>query len=144
MNDKLNSIVLIDDDKSINFLHNFVIKQHGCVEKVVTFQNGRDALNFFEKGENDNRNFEKPAILFLDINMPQMNGWEFLEEYKYLDSEKKSEVLIIMLTASLNPDDEEKSRLIKEVDGFRSKPLTNEMLDDIVKEYFENKSNKIK
>ena len=70
--------------------------------------------------------------------MPIMDGWEFLEEYKNLNGGEKGKVILVMLTSSLNTDDMKKANSIPEVDGFRNKPLSKEMLESIVDEYFDN------
>jgi len=71
-----------------------------------------------------------------------MNGWEFLDEYKKLDASQKAEVVIIMLTTSLNPADKERAEKITEIRGFQTKPLTHEMLVEIVDRHFSGKINR--
>ena len=71
-----------------------------------------------------------------DINMPGINGWEFLEEYKKLNQFQKRNIIVVMLTASLNPDDEHMAHTIDEITRFRHKPLTEEMLGEIMDRYF--------
>lgn len=65
-----------------------------------------------------------------------MNGWEFLAEYENLNNKDRKEVIIIMLTTSLNPDDRLKAEKMRSVRGFEHKPLTEEKLDSILKKYF--------
>jgi CheY-like chemotaxis protein len=136
MKKKLNCILLIDDDEAINFVHKRVINKLNCTEKIVTVQNGQEALEYLQsddKGESPH-----PDIIFLDINMPIMNGWDFLEEYQKLKKDEKGKVVLLMLTSSLNPDDLDRASKIPEVDGFRNKPLSTEMLEVILKKYFED------
>ena len=64
--------------------------------------------------------------------MPKMNGWEFLEHYKNLDVEKKSTIIIIILTTSLNPADRKRAACIDEINGFENKPLTPQALERIM------------
>jgi CheY-like chemotaxis protein len=68
--------------------------------------------------------------------MPAMNGWEFLERYSSLEKQQKANVVIVMLTTSLNPDDQAKASSIPDVSGFETKPLTPEKLELILKKYF--------
>lgn len=87
MTKKVKCILLIDDDEPTNFLHKIVISDSGRAEKVVEVQSGFEALDYLEKMEDGK--YPQPDLIFLDINMPAMNGWEFLEEYDKLDEGKK-------------------------------------------------------
>jgi CheY-like chemotaxis protein len=68
--------------------------------------------------------------------MPAMDGWEFLQRYEALPAVHKSSIIVVMLTTSFNPEDELKARKIQSVKEFRNKPLTTELLHDILKRYF--------
>jgi len=74
--------------------------------------------------------------MFLDSNMPAMDGWEFLQRYEALPEAQKSSIIVVMLTTSFNPEDELKARKIDAVKEFRNKPLTSVLLRDILKKYF--------
>ena len=78
----------------------------------------------------------RPDLIFLDINMPAMDGWEFLGIYRTLPAEKKADTVLIMLTTSLNPDDELRTRAIPEVSGFEHKPLNQASLEKVLSKYF--------
>ncbi|MBL4888356.1 MAG: response regulator [Flavobacteriaceae bacterium] len=134
MQRKLNCILLVDDDDATNFINKMIISKAKCTKKIHVCLNGQEALDFLKK-KNDNH-YPKPDIIFLDINMPVLDGWEFLEEYKDLDVLQKDEIIIIMLTASLNPDDKAKANTINEVSGYISKPLNNLRIDEILKKHF--------
>jgi CheY-like chemotaxis protein len=134
MKKKLNCVLLIDDDKATNFINERVIKKLDCTKRIVTVYNGAEALEFLSIEENGN--LLQPDLIFLDINMPVMDGWEFLEHYRKLHENKKAKVVLLMLTTSLNPDDVKKANKIQEVKGFKNKPLTIEMMQDILKAYF--------
>ena len=137
MRKKINCILLIDDDKSTNFLHKIIIEETGVSEKVEAVQSGQEALDYLERKKEGV--YPKPDLIFLDINMPGMNGWEFLEEYEKLDDNIKGEIMIMMLTTSINPDDEEKAKKTKFINGFLNKPLTTEALEKIIDDHFQNK-----
>lgn len=134
MTKKINCILLIDDDESTNFINGKIIERSKCCEKIVSIQNASDALVFL-KTKTDGQ-FPCPDLVFLDINMPGMNGWEFLEEYKNLSPEQKGNIIIVMLSTSCNPEDANKAKFIQEVSEFKSKPLTAELLREILTTYF--------
>jgi len=138
MKSKLNSVLLIDDDEPTNFYTQLIIEESGCADHIQVAQGGREALNYLsktqhQKGEN---RFPCPDLIFLDINMPAMDGWEFLDEYKKLHKESQGKIIVVMLTTSLNPDDKAKANEMPEIAGFESKPLTEEKLHKILKEHF--------
>lgn len=135
---KVNCILLIDDDQSDNFFHKIIInKADACINLQIT-TNGQNALDYIIKSGDPthSESFPKPDIIYLDINMPGMNGYDFLEEYKKLDEKLKSKIVIIMLTTSLNPDDKMKVMTYTEVKEFQNKPLTVEILHETLEKYF--------
>ena len=134
MDPKLNCILLIDDDEPTNFLNKMTLEQSGCASYVQIAQGGQEALDYLVGcGQGDS---PRPDLIFLDINMPAMDGWEFLEKYRHLLPEQKAPVVMIMLTTSLNPDDEAKARAIPEVSGFENKPLRIDRLRELLRNYF--------
>jgi CheY-like chemotaxis protein len=134
MKRKLNSILLIDDDFDCNYFHERLLQRADCANKIYCVNDGREALDFLLSlidGE-----YPNPAIIFLDINMPRMNGWEFLEEYKKLTEFQKAKIVLILLTSSLNPDDKDKGLNNCDVKGFYNKFLDKETLQEILIENF--------
>lgn len=127
---KLNTIMLIDDDEPTNFLSKMLIEEAHCAEHIQVADSGKMALEYLSNGHS------KPDLIFLDINMPAMNGWEFLEKYRELDKSKQGKVVIIMLTTSLNPDDKIKAGQMPEISGFENKPLSSELIQRVLKKYF--------
>ncbi len=136
---KLNCILIIDDDEPTNFISRMLIDEYDCAENIEIVQSGAEALRYLAKCEqaNPGNNFNLcPDLILLDINMPAMNGWEFLEQYEKLDKTIKDNIVIEMLTTSINPDDRLKAENIKAVAGFETKPLTTEKIDSIIKQHF--------
>lgn len=139
MKKKLHCVLLVDDDEANNYLSRMVLELAGVTDHIETAWNGLEALDYLtNRGKyavNGDR-YPKPALIFLDINMPIMNGWDFLEEYNKLDEIHKAEIIIVMLTTSLNPDDKTRADSIAEISGFQNKPLTREIIDGIMREFF--------
>lgn len=133
MNKRLNCIMLIDDNPDDNFFHERVIKKVDAANHVVVQQSGKEALEYL-KGKEFHTD-KHPDLIFLDINMPGMNGWEFLEEYKKLDKELQSRIIVVMLTTSDNPDDKSKALEFNVPFDFKVKPLTKAMLEEIIGKY---------
>jgi CheY-like chemotaxis protein len=132
---QLNCILLIDDDEPTNFLNKLTLEQSGCVRHVRIAPGGQAALDYLR---GDPEDCLRPDLIFLDINMPAMDGWEFLAQYRTLPPEKKADTVLIMLTTSLNPDDEKRTRAIPEVSGFEHKPLNQARLAILLNKYFSN------
>lgn len=135
---KINCILLVDDDESDNFFHTLTIKETVICDQIKVVTDGRFALDYILKaiGPEQSEEFPKPDIIFLDINMPRMDGFDFLEEYNQIDEKLTSGIIISMLTTSLNPYDQERAKEIKVVREYKNKPLTPEMLQEIVSKYF--------
>lgn len=130
MERNLNCILLIDDDEAVNFIHNRVIQKSGCSKEVAVARNGQEGLEFLTTKVDGK--YPQPDLIFLDINMPVMNGWEFLEEYEKLEKDQKGREIIVMLTTSLNPDDKERAKKIAHIDDFHPKPLSEAHLKKIL------------
>lgn len=134
MTKKVNCIMLIDDNPDDNYYHERVIKKYGAADIVITQDSGIDALNYL-KAKNQHEHTH-PNLILLDINMPEMNGWEFINEYKKLDKELQSKMIIVMLTTSENRDDIAINGNPEILADFKTKPLTKEMLDEILDKYY--------
>ena len=129
--------MLIDDDKSANYLNEMVIEEAECANHVVLLHSGEDAIRYL--GTSALEAQFCPELIFLDINMPGMDGWEFIEAYRGLESGSCPEAyspFVVMLTSSLNPEDEERAKKIKEISDYRHKPVTIEMIQDILEQNF--------
>ncbi len=139
MKRKLNCILLIDDDDPTNYLNQLVVEQANCAEHIQVVQSGQEALDYLTRSGHFSlagQHHPSPDLIFLDINMPGMDGWEFLEKYKELQEDRKANTVMVMLTTSLNPDDEIRAKAIPEIAGFENKPLNNLMIENILRRSF--------
>ena len=100
----MNSIFIIDDDPITVFGIKKMLKDTVVCDAINTFHNGKMAIEHLKEGmQND---FAIPEVIFLDINMPIMDGWEFLEEFLKLPIQKR--IIINVITSSIDPSDYEK------------------------------------
>jgi len=139
MRNKLKTVLLIDDSDYDNLFHERVIRKSELVENVIIKTSGKEALDYLI--ENQKQSKENPDIIFLDINMPGMNGWEFLEQYQKLEESGKSKVVLIMLTSSDNPNDIAKSKEYPEITDYKIKPLSSPVLEEVIERYFREEGN---
>ncbi|RXR21669.1 response regulator [Flavobacterium stagni] len=136
---QLKKILLVDDDSATNFINEITIKKTGVDAQIVVCTSAFQALDYLgSTGQYENQErFPQPCIIFLDINMPGMNGFEFLDHYDKLPEEQKGILVVVMLTTSVNPDDRMRSENDQNIKGFISKPLTEEHLMKIINDNFE-------
>jgi CheY-like chemotaxis protein len=126
-------ILIVDDDPVILKLHEFVLKKYGVSKPTKSFKNARHCLNFLE---NDSAGNDKMYLILLDINMPEMNGWEFLDELQ--NGEFRTNCLVAMVTSSISSTDKKRANTYKQVISYIEKPLTlNQLyhLNDQVQEH---------
>ncbi|TGD77119.1 response regulator [Hymenobacter wooponensis] len=131
--EKLSSILLIDDDKTTNFLNRLLLEGLQVADKILVAQNGQEALSIIEQQCQEQG---CPPLILLDVNMPVMNGFEFLEAYEPLEYGAKESVVIVMLTTSLHPRDMARLQDLS-IQGFLSKPLTKQMVQELLQEHFQ-------
>jgi len=127
--------MLVDDDHNDNFFHEREIKKTNPSIIVIEKNTGLEALEYLKSKKVDKDML--PDLIFLDINMPGMNGWDFLQEYEQLDKELQSRVIIIMMTTSDNDDDIARAKTWSFVSDYITKPLTEEIMKGIIKKYFD-------
>ncbi|MGV3459117.1 MAG: response regulator [Flavobacterium sp.] len=128
---QLNCIMLIDDNKIDNFFHERVIRKNNAAAEVIAMESGPAALEHIKAGTEK----LQPQLIFLDINMPGMDGWEFIDHYKQLDESLQKAMIVVMLTTSDNPDDIARAKTHGILSDFKSKPLTKEMLEGVIMRY---------
>ena len=124
--------MLIDDNDDDNFFHERTIKKFDDTIQIVIKNDGLQAINYLKEKSECNA---LPDLIFLDLNMPVMNGWGFLDEYEKLSADFQAKVVVVMLTTSENPDDMKMAMKNEVNSDFKTKPLTVSMLEEILNEY---------
>jgi CheY-like chemotaxis protein len=139
MKQKLMCILFIDDDEPTNFLNKLLVEEMDCAHHVQVVTSGEEALEYLSGSgsfSNNGQNNPRPDLIFLDINMPGMDGWEFLQHYQKLPPTQKANIVMVMLTTSLNPDDEKSAQQNIEISGFENKPLQPAVIKKILTRFF--------
>ena len=131
--DKIHKVLLVDDDNITNFINIRLIRKMGIAEEVVSSQNGAEALDYIKNKASGTQSC--PELIFLDINMPVMNGFEFLEAFNSADSCTKKPVVVILTTSS-NENDMLRLKQSALVSGFLNKPLTEAKMQEVYKTHF--------
>ncbi len=136
-----NSILVVDDNESDRLLARFAIEDSGLTNDIYFSNDGKEALDFIENYDKNKNAFDKkypPTLILLDINMPAMNGFEFLESYeKYNNDERYNSVVILMLTSSHSEDDKKRASQFKTVKGFLTKPVDEDNLREALSKAME-------
>ena len=130
---KISSILLVDDDETTNFVNQMLLEDMEATDQILTATNGEEALALIKQ---QCANGSCPTLVLLDINMPVMNGFEFLAAYDQLEIASKQSVVVVMLTTSLNPDDLNRLDGLPS-QGFLNKPLTAEMVEQVIETHFD-------
>jgi CheY-like chemotaxis protein len=134
----LNKILCIDDDPITLMLCKMVITKALFSNEIITATNGEEALHYFNTLKqpklSSKLSAEQPQLIFLDLNMPVMGGWEFLDSFVTEDYSDFNTTKVIVLSSTIDPEDLEKAKRYPMVIDFLSKPITKGML-----EYIQNK-----
>ncbi len=128
MNTKIKNVLLIEDDEPTIFLTKLIFESIDFVENINACYDGNEAIQFLNQ-----TGTELPELILLDINMPGMDGWEFLEYFNKIDLANKENIKIFMLTTSIFEEDKQKALKNENISGFLNKPLTINSLENIFK-----------
>ena len=133
---KINLIMMIDDDSMTAFINKRILKIIGYTGKIISFPNGQEALQYMQGASSSEEKL--PDLILVDINMPKMNGWEFLDAFSKMHSIDKS-ISIVMLTNSVNKEDTIRSSQYEVVDHILNKPLSEYELKKLLKMHASDK-----
>ncbi len=119
-------VLLVDDDDIVNSINSVIIKHAKFANQVESINNVPGAIQLLSEAKS---NGETPDVIFLDLNMPGLDGWDFMDEYKKIGMNGSTKV--IMLTSSISLKDEEKAESTEQIAAFISKPLSPELLEQL-------------
>jgi CheY-like chemotaxis protein len=123
---KLNKVVIVDDEPTSLFICRKTLELSNVFTQIQTFESPVEALDYLKNVYSNNLVEEIPSLILVDINMPIMNGWEFIEEFKKLPEEKTKNTIINILSSSDSEQDIKKAAGIDKITDYISKPLTVE------------------
>lgn len=128
----LNLILSIDDDRVTQMLNQMIFSRTAFAEKCLPFMNGNEGINYFQQltemaGTPDNI----PSVIFLDLNMPIIGGWEFLEKMEEKLQHQYPGIKVVILSSSVNPDEKQRADDDPNVIAFLKKPLTPDMINEL-------------
>jgi CheY-like chemotaxis protein len=127
----IRNMTLIDDDDIFVFLTKKAIETTNLVELIKVFGNGLDAINFLRENCNDTHNL--PEIILLDLSMPIMDGWQFLDEFTKLAPKIDKKIIIYICSSSISPSDVLLAKKSNLVSDYIIKPVTKEKLIELIK-----------
>lgn len=129
---KIETFCIVDDDDIYQFTTSLLLKKTDLVNKIIVFSNGLKAINFLKDEMGTKENI--PDVLFLDINMPVMDGWEFLEEYLLIKPMMPKTVVIYMVSSSVDEKDVLKAKSISALSGYLVKPISSQNIMEVILE----------
>ncbi|WP_375417703.1 response regulator [uncultured Hymenobacter sp.] len=133
---KLSSVLLVDDDSTTNFLNQLLLNSLGVAEQLLVAENGAEALQTLARTCPESAAPACPVLILLDVNMPIMNGIEFLEAYQRLPLAQRQAIVIVMLTTTMHARDLTRIQELP-IAGLVSKPLTREKINTILQVNFQ-------
>jgi len=125
-------ILCVDDDPIALLLSKLVITKSGFANDIVTLANGQEAVEYLQEELQKTGGRGAKLLILLDLNMPVMDGWEFLQQFTEKLKDAYSDTRIILLSSSVDPNDIRKAKDFSMVLDFFPKPLTKEMLESII------------
>jgi CheY-like chemotaxis protein len=120
-------VVLIEDDQAMNYYHQRLFVKQDFADEVLSYHSAKEALNGI-------KSLQQVTLLyiFLDLNMPQMDGWHFIEELEKLKFDSNTQIKLFVLSSSVNPNDMMKAKQNSAVTDYLSKPLSIDTITNII------------
>lgn len=128
---KVQRVIMVDDDPYSHMICKGNIRRIVPTVELVDFISPAKGIEYIESSYNESAE-ECPTVLLLDINMPVMDGWSFLERYDKIESKVKDQFTIFLLSSSIDPRDKQKAAANKYVKGFLMKPFRKTMVEEVL------------
>lgn len=128
----LTKICIVDDDDIYRFTIERTLESLELATKTMTFSDGEQAINFIS--DHHNEDAELPDIIFLDIDMPVMDGFQFMEEYEKIKSNVAKDMTIYMVSSSMDPVDIDSAKKIASISDYIVKPISSDRLKSILED----------
>ncbi|RFS13631.1 response regulator [Emticicia sp. C21] len=128
---KINNAWIIDDDKILTYVLQRIMGSVDSFDKIEIFQNGKEAINHLSVVKKDPDSL--PDLIILDINMPVMDGWQFLDEFEKIHLDKK--ITLYIVSSSIDIQDHNKAKKYKTVSDFLIKPIGKKQIEQMVASY---------
>lgn len=125
------NLLLIDDDEIFTFMTKLIIEKTNLAEQIKVFANGQEAIDFLKQSVTHNEML--PDIIFLDLSMPVLDGWGFLDEYIMLKPQFGKKITLYIISSSVSPGDHERAKKYSDVSDFIVKPMSKDKFIDIIK-----------
>ena len=133
----IKKLLCVDDDKITLTLIKLVVNKAAFAEEIITKLNGKEALEYYAGlSENPSTEFY-PELIFLDLNMPVMGGWDFLEEFNKTFYQKFKNTRVVIISSSTDPDEKAKAKKYPMIIDYIPKPLTVGLMNDIRERFSE-------
>ncbi len=126
MSQNIESVCIIDDDSIYINLVSKIIEIKRLSESVMVFNNGKEALDFFQASIHETKTVDVPQVIFLDLNMPVMDGWEFLTEFSKIKNKLQDKIDLYVVSSSIDDRDINRAKAIDVVSDYITKPLQSE------------------
>jgi CheY-like chemotaxis protein len=133
----IDTVLLIDDDEINNMICTKIISKNDFATNVVACSSARQGLKYLQDALADGA-IPLPTVIFLDINMPVMNGWDFLDQYKQLSGLADKGIVLIMLSSSSSANDLSRAQGYPQVSDYITKPLTAAHLQHVRDRFFKD------
>lgn len=127
---KYPKLAIIDDDDIYRFAVERILQRSGVTKNICTFDSGAAALDYIRHAAPETL----PDVVLLDLNMPIMDGWSFLEQFRGLEEPLRERITIFIVSSSIDPRDHERAKTISEVEGFLVKPILPEELQRMLQQ----------